>query len=127
LQEEIVGRVFSGTGRGAFFTSLLGYKTHLAQLLGREPFPGTLNLHVIPEEAVAFLGGLHTHELASFTEDGREYGGIRLAKILINGLAAYIVISEKTHYDKTTFEIVSTENLRNKFELSDGDEVHIFS
>lgn len=125
MQRRIVGKVFSGTGRGAFFTSLRGYKTQLTQLLGAEPSPGTLNLRVDLRAAEGFLHGQQTRVLTGFTENGHEYGKLFVTKVIIDNQRAYLVIPEKTFYKGDVFEIISEYSLREVLNLRNGDRVAV--
>lgn len=122
------GRVFTGFGEGAYYTSLPGYKMQFVQKLGFEPYPGTLNLRLDLEsikmrKELELLDGIIIH---GFEHNGRTYGSAKCFKALIeNKIKGAILLIERTHYGIDVLEVVAPVNLRKSLKLKDGDWVTV--
>jgi riboflavin kinase len=129
-QREVLiqGTLFEGFGEGAYYTSLPGYKKQFVELLGFEPFPGTLNLKLasfnVERKRQLRLGeGLVVH---GFENGTRTYGGAKCYKARMNGVyPAAVLLIDRTHYDDTVLELISPLNLRMHLGLKNGDEIEV--
>jgi len=125
---EFHGTLFTGLGEGGYYVSLSGYKRQFKKLLGFEPFPGTLNLRIGPEEIelrrhLNFIGAL---ELVGFSQGGRSYGPARCFKAVVESkYDAGALVIERTHHDESVLEIISPLDLRKTLSLDDGDQVYV--
>ena len=45
---EIMGKIFSGAGQGAYFTQIDWVQQQCSEKLSFKPYPGTLNLEITP-------------------------------------------------------------------------------
>ena len=122
-KSEIQGVIFSGKGEGQYFLSLPGYQKRIQGVVGFRPFAGTLNLKVDPIESTDFLGDFEPIDIAGFSESGRNFGSLKLYQIQLNGERVYIVVPEKSSYHGDVLEIIAEANLRQKFQLRDGDQL----
>ncbi len=123
--KRLTGTLERGLGEGKYYLSHTGYKRPLARLLGKEPFPGTLNLHVKPDERALFLAGMPYTEIDGFTTAQRTYGAVRFYKITMGDRDCGLLLPERTTYGPDKVEIVDTVDLRKTMQLTDGDEVTI--
>jgi riboflavin kinase len=129
-QAEVLirGTLFEGLGEGAYYTSLPAYKKQFTDLLGFEPFPGTLNLKLgssyIERKRQLRLGeGLAVH---GFENGTRTYGGAKCYKAKVRGeYPAAVLLIDRTHYDDSVLELISPLNLRAQLGLKNGDEVEV--
>jgi len=122
------GTLFTGLGEGGYYISLAGYRRQFVKLLGFEPFPGTLNLTIGPDEIelrkqLNFFDAL---ELTGFSQGGRSYGPAKCfrAKVETKYDAGALVI-ERTHHGESVLEVISPLDLRKTLSLKDGDQVHV--
>lgn len=122
------GRVFSGLGEGQLYTSLDEYREWFRQLLGFEPYPGTLNLKLDPE-SIAKRKLLESYEylrIPPISGENKNYCGAKVFRAIVNkSIEAGVVIPDKTVYGPDVLEIVSKVCLRKALALKDGDVVRV--
>lgn len=127
----IRGRVVPGLGEGRYYLSRDGYKRQFVDLLGFEPFPGTLNVEVEPldREKLAELkeaAGLLAKE---FQDEGRTFGAVKCfpASLRSKGADATdaaVVLPVRSHHT-TVLEVVAPVSLRDTLKLGDGAEITV--
>lgn len=93
------------------------YEPKLAALTGFRPFPGTLNLMVAENDLKKLPTG-------NYIPPEGERGGVRVIKCGVFGIPSAVVIPEKARH-KGILEVIAPINLRNAFELKDGDEIEV--
>ena len=122
----IRGTVRTGLGEGRYYIDQPGYRNQFKKLLGFSPRYGTLNLFLEREEAERFsrLGALGGLLLEEFEKDGRTFGGVRCFPCRIKDARAAVILPLRTHH-RDVMELIAHENLRQRFGLSDGDEVEV--
>ncbi|MFB6172947.1 MAG: DUF120 domain-containing protein [Haloarculaceae archaeon] len=127
----LTGRVTSGMGEGRHYISLPGYMRQFQDLLGYEPFAGTLNVD-LDEESVRERARLEAFEpifVAGWEDDERTYGPVFCwpASLGPDGeyAPAHIIAPERTHHGKDQLELVAPDRLRDELGLDDGDEITI--
>jgi len=116
------GRVVSGLGDFGQWIHQL--REHYRNKTGLDLYPGTLNIELekpyrIPPDAIRL--------------EGQEYGGqvsVSLVPCHIADTQAFILRTDKNeagtgHHPRTIIEVAAAVRLREKFDLSDGDEVEI--
>ncbi|NWG09075.1 MAG: DUF120 domain-containing protein [Nitrososphaerales archaeon] len=125
---EIEGELFSGIGEGAYYISLENYRRQFLERLGFDPYFGTLNLRLTSKyrklrRELEHYSGI---SIAGFKDEHRTYGGAKCFPALINDLVEGAVgIFERSHYDDSVLELISSINVREKLGLKDGDIVRI--
>ncbi|RME31775.1 CTP-dependent riboflavin kinase [Candidatus Woesearchaeota archaeon] len=117
------GTVETGLGEGRYYISRPEYGRALTKLLGREPFPGTLNLHVNLAERERFLVSVPMTEVPGFKAHGRSYGAVRYFPVSVNGRDCGLIIPVRHVHGPQKVELIAPFNLRRAFGLKDGDEV----
>lgn len=120
------GKVFSGFKEGAYYISLEGYAGRFRSLLGFVPFPGTLNLklsspaQIEQRRQLEVLSGV---EIPGFEDGQRSYGPVKCFRAEVDGrIPGAVLAIERTHYDSSVLEVISSRNLRRALRLKDGDE-----
>lgn len=121
------GTVQSGLGEGAYYMSLRPYTDQFLDILGFVPFPGTLNVRLLPRASLQRkrLSGGDWKVARGFESEGRTFGEVKCLPCFIRDIPCGIVIPGRTHYPEELIEVVSPEGLRKRFSLNDGDEVAI--
>ncbi|HOJ95991.1 MAG TPA: DUF120 domain-containing protein [Methanospirillum sp.] len=121
------GTVQSGLGEGAYYMSLRPYTKQFQEILGFAPFPGTLNIRLLPSAALQRkrLSSADWKIVQGFESEGRTFGDVRCLPCFIRDVPCGIIIPGRTHYPEELIEIVAPEGLRKRFSLQDGDEVAI--
>jgi riboflavin kinase len=124
---SLAGRVITGLGEGRYYMSLTPYRTQFLQRLGFEPYPGTLNLRLDPENVGIRrdLERFHWVPISGFTAEGRTFGDVRCIPCQVGGIAGGIVVPGRTHYPEDIVEIVSPVGLREALHVGDGDPVTV--
>lgn len=122
----IEGRFVKGLGRGKYFMRQKEYKRQFIKKLGIDPYHGTLNVR---------LSGMNLRRLSTikktkgivikgFKRGNSTFGGVTCYKASISGIKCALVIPERTSHTNIA-EIVSSEMLRRKLEIKEGDKVMI--
>ncbi|MFT4868208.1 MAG: riboflavin kinase [Candidatus Nanohaloarchaea archaeon] len=121
------GKVFSGEGKASKFLQIDEYSEFIQEEAGFEPFPGTLNLRGDPQEIKKLKSQTEKSRLEGFETDGREFGGLEIYFIEIEGLKACLIDPDLSRYGKDVVEVCSSSKLRSKLGIEDGDKVEITS
>lgn len=117
---EITGKIISGTHKGSYFMSLEVYKEEFRKKLKFEPFHGTLNLKISPENANKISS---MQNKMGVIEGTGNYGDVKFLPAQLNGIVdGAIVFPVKTEHSPEILEFVAKENLRITLKLEDGDE-----
>lgn len=122
------GVVFSGLGEGAYYVSQPGYKKQFVAKLGVDPYPGTLNLRVRKEdqEEARLLEASPFILIEGFQDGTRSFGPAKCYHAKIgDSVEAAVILPVRTHYAGDVAELISTEYLRKKLHLKDGDAVKV--
>jgi riboflavin kinase len=123
---ELSGAVTSGFKKGKYFVSQKEYQSQIERLLKFTPYPGTLNLQIIPEDLpkITTIRQNRGILIEHFTRDEREFGYALAYKATINGTDCAIIMPEMSSYTDI-IEIISTWDLRQKLNLTDGKIVKV--
>lgn len=124
----IEGEVVSGLYQGGYYISREGYREQIKEKLGFDPFPGTLNLKIHPEEfdKRKRLENRQAVILEGFQNEDRAYGSCKCYPLLINGeVEGALIVAERTIHEPDIMEIISPVYLRKILELTDGDRVTV--
>ena len=122
------GAVFSGMYQGGYYISQPGYRDQIRELLGFDPFPGTLNVRLVGD----YLGSRRALEgwpavvLEGFRVEDRAFGGARCYRLLVNGeVGGALIVADRSGYDLSVMEVIAPVNLREGLGLVDGDVVRL--
>ena len=120
---ELSGKVFSGKSEGKTFLELAWVRRQIKEKVGFIPYPGTLNIRLLEESGKhrKFLDKVRSIEVCA----ANGYCNGRLYRVLIENLECMILIPEIAGYPKDVVEIISDINLREAFNLEDGDDVTV--
>ncbi|WP_318567327.1 DUF120 domain-containing protein [Salinigranum marinum] len=126
------GSVTGGMGEGRHYISLPGYMTQFRDRLGYEPFPGTLNVDLVPDSVRSRPGirSLDAVPIDGWEDDERTFGPATCyaATLSSDGEAyegAHIIVPDRTHHDETQLEVIAPDRLRDVLGLADGDEITV--
>lgn len=114
------GIVVSGKKEGKKY--ILLYQKQIMDKLGIKPFAGTLNLKV--GKIIEDLKKIDGIIIDKFVKNGIEYGKVKCFPIKFFNEDAFLLLPEKSRY-KDIVEIIAKENLREKYDIKDGDEIEI--
>ena len=124
---SLTGSVISGLGEGRYYMSLPPYAGQFSRILGREPFPGTLNLRLssASRDVKRKVDGLPWTRIEGFVQDDRTFGEARTLPCRIGEIPCAIVVPGRSHYPDDVIEVISPVELRTALRLSDGDLVTV--
>jgi riboflavin kinase len=113
------GVVVKGLGEGSFYVSK--YSSRLQKLLGKKPYPGTLNVELDEKSKRQRMGldVLPHHEVGGFEDGGRQYGALKIYHCFIGTEKVAILVPARTHHPTNIIEIVATKRLKKQV----GDRV----
>lgn len=122
------GVIQSGKGAGAWFTQLDWVLAQCRDLLGFQPFPGTLNVKVLDEDLPGLTGMLQ-RRAGELVPPDPAFCSAGVVKVTVNGLAGAVVLpaEEVRVHGADVIEILSGHHLKQELGLTDGDQVEIES
>jgi len=123
------GILFSGLGEGAYYVTRDGYRKQFIEKLGFDPYPGTLNLKLTSDYDMKTRSELGTYpaiEVQGFKNETRTYGPVKCFPAVINNKVKGAVVSAmRSHYNSSVLEIISSDFIRGKLKLKDGNKVKV--
>lgn len=111
---ELRGVVVSGIGVAKKYVMMEPYKSFFRQILGCEPYPGTLNVKIHSQLSKSQFN----------RKDFRDVGSLFYLLGKIQHVDCIVLIPEKTSHQNIV-ELVSCNNLRKELNLMDGENVRI--
>ena len=113
-------------GEGGYYICQPGYLEQFKTKLGFEPFEGTLNIHVDPDDVgkLDVIKSVAGVPINGFTDNGRSFGNVVAYKARIRNIDCAIVVPERSHY-ADIIEIICQYHLRRTLSLEDGDRVDV--
>ena len=120
---KFVGAVYTGQGCGKSFVELPWVMQQLKELTGFTPYLGTLNLRLV-SECVAQRAYL-TPQSGALVKPKNGYLSGYLYKARLFDTGCCVVLPDVPNYQKDLLEIIAAENLRNRFNVKDGDTIPI--
>lgn len=112
------GAVYSGKGEGKKFVALPWVTEQIADKLGFNPYPGTLNLHLTAESSSKKRYLNKTKGLLIEPQPGFFYG--LLFRATVSGAKCAVILPLVPNYPRDVLEIVASTSLRERLGLVDG-------
>ena len=131
------GSVQTGMGEGKYYVKIPNYFSKFAELLGEEPFPGTLNVVLEDDNIEEFFLTVSSQKpkiIESFTNTdlNRTFGPVNCYNVEVfhsereeEKIRCLFLDIRRTSHKKEIMEFVSHLNLREKFLMNDGDKIGI--
>ena len=121
------GKIFSGLGKGAFFTQLDWVKQQCLEKLNFIPYPGTLNVNV-REEYREVIEKLREEEGIILIPPSPEFCQAKCYPVSINTIRSAIVLPQAEHFTdevhpQTVLEIIAPICIKDVLSVKDGDEI----
>lgn len=122
------GKIVSGAKKAAFFTQLDWVLEQCLEKLGFKPFPGTLNVEILPEcllgaESIQEEKGIELIPPEPNDPIDSTFCTAQVLPVSIQGIGGAIIIPEekvKIH-DKNIIEALAPVNLKDALNVDDGD------
>ena len=126
---SIEGVVFTGLGEGAYYIGQKGYRKQIVDILGFDPYPGTLNLKLTSNIDLRTRGELDAYpaiEIKGFKDHSRTFGPAKCFRAVINDeVKGAVITAMRSHYNTSALELIAPIYLRNRLKLKDGDKVKV--
>jgi riboflavin kinase len=122
----IKGTVTTGFGEGKYYLNQKGYVDQFVKKLLFEPYEGTLNLKLSPED-LGKLKALRRSkgiDVNGFSTNGRTFGDVKCFIANIQNIECAVVLPKRSHYEDV-LEVISKFHLRRTLSLKDGDEIEL--
>jgi len=126
-QYLLSGAVVSGIGEGKYYMSLGPYKEQFSAALGFEPYPGTLNIRLVPSSLPIRkkIDAFDWTRIKGFSTDGRTFGDARCIPCRIGAIKCGIVVPGRTHYPDDLIEVIAPVALRRRLGVEDNDSINV--
>ena len=124
VKKSFGGVIASGIGEGAYYVGT--YAERIMESVGYRPYPGTLNVRFVGEKPTAKTA--KTVDIGGFVLGDRTFGGVALTPVRLHvrrhRIDCHVITPERTHHTRD-LELVSGENMREKYGVRDGDKATI--
>ena len=125
---QLSGALVEGEGKGVFFTQIPWVKGAFTQILGFEPFPGTVNIWVggDPRSGKALQDISKARGIPVLPPEDTDFCPARCFYArLSSAIPAGLVIPEVDDYYKDTLELLAPLNVRDALGVSEGDRIEV--
>lgn len=122
---QLKGKIFSGSGEAAEFIKLPWVKAQIIEKLGFIPYNGTLNIKLNEENLTLKRRFLKKAKPIRILPPKGFCFGTCFRAIFMDKLECAIVVPEVDGYPEDVIEIIASTNLRQQFQLKDGDVVKV--
>jgi len=121
------GKIVSGAKKAAFFTQLDWVLEQCSEKLGFKPFPGTLNVEILPESLLdaESIQEEKSIELVPPDSNDATFCTAQVLPVSIEEVNAAIIIpAEKVRvHGKNIIEVIAPMSLKDTLNIDDGDTV----
>lgn len=119
------GKIINGLGEGKYYLSLEGYRKQIREKLGFDPYPGTLNIKLKETWKREYFVQMDPVVITGFKDGERTFGDLFAYKCRISDSDCAIVVPLRTHHPQEIIEVISKENLKERYKKKDGDSIRI--
>jgi CTP-dependent riboflavin kinase len=125
-QLEIIGKIISGAGEGAYFTQIDWVQQQCDEKLGFKPYPGTLNLE-ISEEFLPAIEILDQEKGIELISPDSKFCNAMTFQISLGDISGAIILPEEKvrSHPKNIIEIIAPLNIKASLKVKDGDSLKI--
>jgi CTP-dependent riboflavin kinase len=123
-KDVLKGTVVSGARKAAFFTQLDWVNAQCEEKLGFRPFPGTLNIELLPESLAGFAS-FQKKPGRELTSPDPAFCSARVIPVLIENIPAAVILPDEQVriHGHNIIEAVAPVSLRRTLNINDGDIV----
>ena len=125
LKNQILkGKVISGNQKAAFFTQLDWVLEQCSEKLGFTPFPGTLNIEILPEN-FPDTESIQRERGIELVPPDPSFCNAQLLPISLEGMDAAMIIPEEKvrSHGWNIIEVIAPVCLKDALTIKDGDTV----
>ena len=125
-EKNIMGEIVSGLGEAKGFMGISWVRDQCIEKAGFEPFPGTLNLKVSPEDFNFFRRrSCSRGERLIPPPEAGDFCEARLLQVKANGVSSAILFPMVDNYYSDILEIIAPFQLKRHLQLSDNDQLQL--
>ena len=118
--------VTSGLGQGTYFVGLEWVRAAIQELIGFDPYPGTLNLRLVDVTMLRAWREIRETPALFLTPPPPERCGARLIPVVVApDIPAAVVVPDVTRYGDDVLELVAAVHVRSRLGLQDDDRVTV--
>jgi len=122
---KVRGTITTGIGESKLFTETPWVRKQFRKKLGIDPYPGTLNIIVLPED-INKLDAIHNMKGIEIVPEDVNYCTGKSFIALINGkIRGAVIIPQVPNYPEAQLEIISTEYIKQSLSFKDGDVIEV--
>lgn len=122
---KVRGTVSSGIGESKLFTEIPWVRKQFRDKLGINPYPGTFNIIVLPEDRSKLNIIRNTKGIEIVPKDVN-FCAAHSFTALINGrIKGAVIIPLVPNYPEAQLEIISSKNIKKSLSLKDRDLVEV--
>lgn len=123
---EIIGKIVSGAGEGAYFTQIDWVLQQCEQKLGFKPFPGTLNLEIRPDD-LCIIASLNQKKGVELISPDPKFCNAKAFQVGVEGINGAIIMPEEKVriHAENIVEIISPLNIKATLNVKDGASVRV--
>lgn len=127
MSRAVKGRYIKGLDRARYFMSIEPYKRLFREILGVDPYEGTLNIRT---EGLSYRDLLsscgNVVVVPDFMYDGRVLGGLYIWRGFVRGIGRVLVVRPfRSGHDEYVLEIVSDKKISSVLGLRPGDTLEV--
>ncbi|PKN64480.1 MAG: hypothetical protein CVU57_14690 [Deltaproteobacteria bacterium HGW-Deltaproteobacteria-15] len=121
---KLTGRIVSGARRAAQFTQLDWVEAQCSAKLGFRPYPGTLNIELLPESLLTFLM-IQANSGMELTPPDSSFCTASIIPVSLAHVSGALVIpaEEVRIHGRNIVEVIAPVCVREVLGLKDGDEI----
>ncbi len=124
--EILQGKIATGLGKAAGFTEVPWAKAAFRDVLGTDPYPGTVNMIVTSAESLSAWARVKSATPIIIKPPQPDWCDAFCYKAMIAGkIPAAIVLPDVAEYADDQVELIAAVNVRETLSLEDGDTVEI--
>ena len=118
----IKGKVVSGAKKAAFFTQLDWVLEQCSKKLGFKPFPGTLNVEVLPQSLLG-VESIQKEKGIELVPPDPAFCTAQVLPVSLEGIDTAVIIPEKKvrMHDNNIIEVIAPVSLKDTLNIEDGD------
>jgi riboflavin kinase len=120
----LTGVVTSGVGQATQFMAIPWVRDGIRQLLGFEPYPGTLNVQLLDPDVIHAWRRIRNGPALPLIPPPPDRCGARLFPVVVApDVVAAVIVPDVTRHGSATLELIAPLHVRTHLGLRDQDRV----
>src|SRR5881628_3194775 len=120
----VFGTIVSGLGEGRVFVALPWFREAVRRAGGFDPYPGTLNVRLVDDAALARWRGISAESSVRVEAPGAVRCGGTLVPVMIDDtVAAAVIVPDLTRHPEELLEVIAEVHLKSRLARGDGARI----